>query len=120
MKGQIFDGDFYPVFVHWFRLPGLRILLAAPNVVEYGHIGLEFFYANCSRPLAVAFDGVHIWAACGNGVLAKGLAATVVGIGTGVYIVNNGRPVGPAPAGLASDGANIWVANSGDGTVTRY
>src|SRR5215472_14783786 len=28
-------------------------------------------------------------------------------------------PVGKEPVGIAFDGANIWTANSGDGTVTK-
>lgn len=45
MKGKFFEGDFYPVYLRWFRLPGVRWLLAAPDVVQYGHIGLELLFS---------------------------------------------------------------------------
>lgn len=73
------------------------------------------FEPSCNAPHAVAWDGVYVWAACRNGVVGKGRPAdfNIIG-GLGIFAVGSG------PAALASDGANIWIANSGDGTVTRY
>jgi len=73
------------------------------------------FEFSCNAPHAVAWDGFYVWAACRNGVVGKGRPADFYTIGgLGLFAVGSG------PAALASDGANIWIANSGDGTVTRY
>ncbi|MBK9990997.1 MAG: hypothetical protein IPP19_09750 [Verrucomicrobia bacterium] len=64
-----------------------------------------------SKHLAIACDSEsHIWVTNQEGSVAK---LSNSGIVTGVFAT------GANPAGIAFDGANIWVANSSDGTVTK-
>jgi DNA-binding beta-propeller fold protein YncE len=76
-------------------------------------LGVDF-ELSCNAPHAVAWDGFYVWAACRNGVVGKGRPVDFTSGGLGLFAAGSG------PVALASDGANIWIANSGDGTVTRY
>jgi hypothetical protein len=65
---------------------------------------------NTGGAIAVAFDGRHVWVST--------YATSVVrlkqdGSNAGTFTV------GQSPLGIAYDGANIWVANNNDTTVTK-
>ncbi len=63
-------------------------------------------------PMALAFDGAHMWVAnYQDGTVTKLRASDGQSLGT--------YPVGAHPIALAFDGANVWVANVGDRTVSK-
>lgn len=80
-----------------------------PNGSPASAIGVGF------QPVAVAYDGTHVWATEGFGsapyVVARVNATTGAVIGT--------TTVGTTPRGIIYDGTTIWVTNSGSNSVTR-
>jgi hypothetical protein len=64
-----------------------------------------------ASPIALAFDGAHMWVAnAGSDNVTKLRASDGAVLGT--------FPAGTSPSALAFDGANVWVASSLD-TVTK-
>ena len=88
-------------------------------------------YPVATGPSGLAFDGVNVWVAGANankvtrvtatGVIGGGLnpaqVATLHWYAAGLN--NPVHPVGTSPQGVAFDGTNIWVANSGSANVTK-
>jgi len=65
-----------------------------------------------ARPLALAFDGTHVWAASNKARSVTKLRAKDGRI-VGVF------PAGDGPSALAFDGENLWVANFFSGDVMK-
>ena len=67
-------------------------------------------------PVAVAFDGSHIW-------VANGASVTELDASTGAHtkgnLISSSYAVGINPVAVAFDGSHIWVANANSNTVTR-
>lgn len=95
--------------------------LSAQNAANPIEVALQRWYPvntattipTCTPAYGVAFDGAHIWAACGaaNELMEYNASDnTLVRTVTGVV----------APRGLLYDGANVWASNYGSpGTVTK-
>jgi hypothetical protein len=66
------------------------------------------------QPRGLVFDGEYLWVS-GNQIPDFGEVAKMRPDGSFGQIF----AVGVSAEGIAFDGANIWVANSGDGTVTK-
>jgi hypothetical protein len=70
-----------------------------------------FTVSSNTGAIASAFDGQNVWVTDGTSAVIKVRASDGAVLGT--------FPVGNGPLGIAFDGADMWVANRDDGTVTE-
>lgn len=73
-------------------------------------------FSTCGLPQGLAFDGAHIWVACGNG-FSNGNTLEEYNASDG-KLLQTVSPVGN-PYALVYDGANIWASNNSSSTVTE-
>jgi len=121
MKRPLWTAETVVVFL--LAVPTLAQNAANPIQVAL----LRWYQANtatqlstCSEPTGLAFDGTHIWVACGNGATNPNtLQEFNASDGTQLSLNNGNPPVVGNPWGLVYDGANIWASNQDANTVTE-
>jgi hypothetical protein len=122
-------GTFFVPFAHGIAFDGTNIWVTSdmPSGTVTKLRASDGFnlgaFAVGGAPIGVAYDGANIWVTNYNSNTVTRLST-----GDGACVVNGvvqSGPtactfaVGPNPAGIAFDGANIWVANAGGNTVSK-
>jgi DNA-binding beta-propeller fold protein YncE len=128
--GEVFDG--VNLWVSSFCCGGLSQLQVSTATVVNTY-NMPYTLTPGPGPVTLAYDGMHVWVTNPNGnsvfmvqpIPLPGINGPPgppneyeFGVGLTGNVIGT-IPVGNDPAAITFDGANIWVANEGDNTVTK-